>query len=233
MLIKLILLIVPGIVPFIILTVINVKIYNAMKKLKHRLLGRKSRYSQNVRQDDGHVVNKECSEQIAERRKRNRTNSSNLAAKEINLAIILICTTFTFILLHLPRLLTSVYEALTIHRQLECSAINKDFLPLWFLYCIAAMNALLVINASSNFLIYLFAGVSFRSKFTEIFKISSFCKSKQETKEAPPVNGCSQLFRRQSTKVDVPGQHQQEMELLRDAETVRDTEQTLVNEINS
>ena len=38
---------------------------------------------------------------------------------------------------------------------------------------------------------------------------------------------------RQSTKVDVPGQHQQEMELLRDAETVRDTEQTLVNEINS
>ena len=38
---------------------------------------------------------------------------------------------------------------------------------------------------------------------------------------------------RQSTKVDVPGQHQQEMELLKEAETVRDTEQTLVNEIKS
>ena len=41
------------------------------------------------------------------------------------------------------------------------------------------------------------------------------------------------LWCRQSSKVDVPGQHQQEMELLRDAETVRDTEQTLVNEIKS
>ena len=42
------------------------------------------------------------------------------------------------------RLLTSVYEAFTIHDQLECSANGKDFLPLWFLYSIAAMNALLV-----------------------------------------------------------------------------------------
>ena len=75
----------------------------------------------NVRQSDGQGVNKEADQQGAtqefqflthlinylsyfpERRKRNRTNSSNLAAKEINLATILICTTFTFILLHTPR----------------------------------------------------------------------------------------------------------------------------------
>ena len=43
------------------------------------------------------------------------------------------------------RLLTSVYEAITIHYQLKCTAENKDFLPLWFLYAIAAMNAMLVI----------------------------------------------------------------------------------------
>lgn len=42
------------------------------------------------------------------------------------------------------RLLTSVYEAVTIHKQLECHEAGKDYLPLWFLYCIAAMNALLV-----------------------------------------------------------------------------------------
>ena len=88
------------------------------------------------------------------------------------------------------RILTSVYEAITIHRQLECGKKDMDYLPLWFLYCIAAMNSLLVsctfwhkadnqlisppqvINASSNFLIYLFAGVSFRSKFQEVFRLS-------------------------------------------------------------
>ena len=42
------------------------------------------------------------------------------------------------------RLLTSVYEAVTIHKQLKCHEEKKDYLPLWFLYCIAAMNALLV-----------------------------------------------------------------------------------------
>ena len=39
-----------------------------------------------------------------------------------------------------------------------------DYLPLWFLYSIVVMNILLVINASSNFLIYLFAGNSFRDQ---------------------------------------------------------------------
>ena len=71
------------------------------------------------------------------------------------------------------RLLTSLFEALTIHQQLHCSEQQKDFLPLWFLYCIAAMNALLVLNASSNILIYLFAGQSFRSKFLQVFGIEA------------------------------------------------------------
>ena len=37
-----------------------------------------------------------------------------------------------------------MYEAVTIHKQLKCHEEKKDYLPLWFLYCIAAMNALLV-----------------------------------------------------------------------------------------
>ena len=48
------------------------------------------------------------------------------------------------ILLNNFRILTSVYEALTIHHQLKCTENKKDFLPLWFLYCIAAMNTMLV-----------------------------------------------------------------------------------------
>merc|ERR1712002_612746 len=99
-------------------------------------------------------------------------STSNLAAKELNLATILITTAVTFFFMHLPRVLTSLYEAVTIHQQLHCSGQEKDFLPLWFLYCIAAMNTLLVLNASSNILIYIFAGVSFRAKFLEVFRLS-------------------------------------------------------------
>ena len=44
----------------------------------------------------------------------------------------------------LGRILLSVYEALTYHRQQTCTERKKDFLQLWFLYLIAAMNALLV-----------------------------------------------------------------------------------------
>ena len=48
------------------------------------------------------------------------------------------------------RLLTSVYEAVTIHRQLKCEEEEKEYLPLWFLYCIAAMNSLLVSGSHQN-----------------------------------------------------------------------------------
>ena len=76
---------------------------------------------------------------------------------------------------------------------MRCEAKGLDYLPLWFLYSIVVMNILLVnshflfflstriitpklsstspskvLNASSNFLIYLFAGNSFRDQFRRI-----------------------------------------------------------------
>ena len=62
------------------------------------------------------------------------------------------------------RVFTSLYEALSVQAQMTCEKKGMDYLPLWFLYSIVVMNILLVINASSNFLIYLFAGNSFRDQ---------------------------------------------------------------------
>ena len=45
---------------------------------------------------------------------------------------------------HTSRVLASLYEALTIRSQLNCTDKGKDFLTLWFLYILAAMNTLLV-----------------------------------------------------------------------------------------
>merc|ERR1719264_675475 len=108
-----------------------------MKALQQRL---NVRNGNSGGQTDGRA-NKESGGAIAaERRKKSRANICHNAARECNLAIILLSTTLTFFVLHTPRLLTSVYEAITIHYQLKCTTENKDFLPLWFLYAIAAMN---------------------------------------------------------------------------------------------
>ena len=100
-----------------------------------------------------------------------------------------------------------LFSLLRIFKQLKCLLGQLNCVPYLGQQSEAqgkpSILIMQVINASSNFLIYLFAGVSFRSKFTEMFKISSLCKSKQETKEAPPVNGCSQLFRRFQIKIQL------------------------------
>ena len=70
---------------------------------------------------------------------------------------------------------TSLYEALSVQAQMTCEKKGMDYLPLWFLYSIVVMNILLVLNASSNFLIYLFAGNSFRDQVfttTKIFTLT-------------------------------------------------------------
>ena len=124
-------------------------------------------------------------------------------SQECNLATVLITTTLTFWLLHMPRyvlysklklnhkraltrssvampfldaaeaerfrVLTSLYEALNVQNQMTCEKKGMDYLPLWFLYSIVVMNILLVLNASSNFLIYLFAGNSFRDQVQTCF----------------------------------------------------------------
>merc|ERR1712208_198814 len=66
------------------------------------------------------------------------------------------------------RVFTSLYEALSVEAQMTCEKKQMDYLPLWFLYSIVVMNILLVLNASSNFLIYLFAGNSFRDQVNYI-----------------------------------------------------------------
>jgi len=164
--------IITGLVPFTILTVLSINIYTSMAKLKRRLTlkGRSDPPCQTPLV--GNMRTAEDRRKVF-RSKRQSTGSNN-QAKECNLAFILICTTVTFFLLHLPRVLASLYEALTIKTQLNCAKKDKDFLPLWFLYILAALNTLLVMNASSNIFIYLFVGQSFRSKVKKLLGLEEY-----------------------------------------------------------
>ena len=98
--------------------------------------------------------------------------------REAGLGRVLLATTLTFLLLHLPRILLSAFEVLavppdlccdpcsvqvaTFTRQQRCTHRNLEWLPLNFLYAIAAINLLLVINSSSNIWIYILAGRLFK-----------------------------------------------------------------------
>merc|ERR1712126_42189 len=154
---------------------LNYKIYTTMKNLKQRLHS-KTREGVGGRQGEPE-----------QERERERAAKQKVREKEFNLATVLISTTTTFFALHLPRLLTSFYEALNITAQLDCAKKGMDFFPLWFLFAIVAMNILLVINASSNILIYTFVGNSFREQLLKIFHI---CNVKS-------------LFQRQSTQENI------------------------------
>jgi len=160
-----------GIAPFLILSVLNYRIYNAMKTLKRRLTSKPRPAHKQINGSTTETLLSGLDKAGKGKRKKSSV-ASQQQKKECNLATVLITTTLTFWLLHMPRVFTSLYEALNVQNQMTCERKGMDYLPLWFLYSIVVMNILLVLNASSNFLIYLFAGNSFRDQFKRIFALS-------------------------------------------------------------
>ena len=75
---------------------------------------------------------------------------------------------YSIITLHLPRLVTSVYEAAHIGSILTCRDRGMGHTPLWYMFVTAAVQLLMVINASFNLPIYLFAGQHFRETLSEM-----------------------------------------------------------------
>ena len=69
------------------------------------------------------------------------------------------------------RLVTSVYEAANIQSILTCRDKRMDNTPTWFMFVTAAVQLLMVVNASFNLPIYLFAGQHFRDTLCDMLGI--------------------------------------------------------------
>ena len=65
-------------------------------------------------------------------------------SRDLNLAIVLISSVVMFLCCHIPRLITSVYEAANIHSILHCREQGMDKTPLWFMYVTATVQLLMV-----------------------------------------------------------------------------------------
>merc|ERR1711892_396659 len=139
-----------GFLPFLLLMFLNLRILISLRKLKSRLSSQ-------------HRVMNPDKVKMRERR-------ISQQSKDINLAIVLISTVIMFFFCHLPRLVTSIYEAANIHSILDCREKGQDKTPLWFMYVTAAVQLLMVVNASLNLPIYFFAGKSFRESSLELVK---------------------------------------------------------------
>ena len=68
----------------------------------------------------------------------------NQQSRDLNLAIVLISSVVMFLICHIPRLITSIYEVVNIHSILHCREQGKDKTPLWFMYVTATVQLLVV-----------------------------------------------------------------------------------------
>jgi len=133
-----------GLIPLIILIFLNLRILSSLRSLRCRL-------------EIGKTVTNGSSttEKLRERR-------ATQQSRDCNLAIILVSTVVMFFLCHLPRVVTSIYEAANIHSILDCREKGRDKTPIWFMYITNAVQLLMVVNASVNLPIFFFAGKTFR-----------------------------------------------------------------------
>jgi len=91
---------------------------------------------------------------------------------ELNLATVLICIVVVFIICHIPRVILNCAEFFMLDQILNCP---DTFTPPNWNLCLASVNhALLIVNASINFIIYTSVGDSFKLSLKQkIFRMKS------------------------------------------------------------
>ena len=91
-------------------------------------------------------------------------NKSN----EVNLATILICIVIVFLFCHTPRVILNCVEFFMVEKMFHCP---ETFSPSVWNLCLASLNHwLLIVNSSSNFLIYCFMGDTFKQALIQTTK---------------------------------------------------------------
>jgi len=151
-----------GFVPVVCLIFLNTKIYLAMKKLKSTL-------SDNKKQLNSNSKGAETA--------RNRVKQQK---KDCNLTNILIVTVIMFFVFHTPRVIISVYEAITIQHLMSCTDKGKGYYHIWYLYVQAALQLLQVLNSSQNLPIYWNVGSGFKNTLTKQIKSIFSCFDRQD-----------------------------------------------------
>jgi len=85
---------------------------------------------------------------------------------ELNLASVLICVVAVFLICHIPGVILNCTEFFLVDEIIECP---DHFIPANWNLCLASLNhALLIVNASINFIIYTSVGDSFKKSLKKL-----------------------------------------------------------------
>lgn len=94
----------------------------------------------------------------------------NRRKTEDNLAIIFMGFILVFLVCNLPRLLLNIHELITIRHAMKCQDAGHRAFPLWSLIMISISHFLLVVNSSTNILIYCSMSSKFRDECKTVYK---------------------------------------------------------------
>lgn len=150
-----------SIIPFLILAILNWVIWRRLRAAKET--------SKMLKTNDKHQD------------KEHKTSLSSTT--------ILLCTVTMFLICHSPRLFLSVYEAAMINSILHCQSKRLGITPIWYLYAMASVQLLQVINTSLNFPIYWFVG-TFRETFINLFSFKCRAESTKQVSDWDTQMSC-------------------------------------------
>ena len=103
---------------------------------------------------------------------------------EDNLAAIFMGFVFVFLICHMPRLFLNIHELIVMKGAMECQYHRQEPFSMWSLILINVSHLLLVLNSSTNILVYCFMSSKFRkecSKFHHSFKTKTCCQKYKNT----------------------------------------------------
>jgi len=135
----------------------NTNIYRCINKLKSVLKNKK-----------GTAMKRTVERRVAQQK------------RELSLAVVLSFTVLMFLITHLPRVMTSIYEAVTIRSVIQCHKRKRGYLRIWYLYALSTIQFLQVLNSSLNLPIYYYVGSSFKIALKKYFRFEN-CQRTQTT----------------------------------------------------
>merc|ERR1719458_1479425 len=96
------------------------------------------------------------------------SQSSVRRKQEDNLAVVFMGIVLVFGVCHAPRLFLSLYEMIDIRRAMDCRDAGEKVFPSWTTIVMCISHFMLVINSSTNMILYIFLNAAFRKHFMEL-----------------------------------------------------------------
>ncbi|TRY70052.1 hypothetical protein TCAL_04844 [Tigriopus californicus] len=140
-------LLVQGIIPFVLLSILNYRIYWVIKR-RREMINRPAFESQNVRS----------------------SSAAQKKANETQQAVVLFIIVLLFFICHTPRFVLNVHEFLTLESLRISIKQDCNGVSLWAFIWASVSHFLMTLNSSVNFFIYCFMSTTFRQTLFGYFK---------------------------------------------------------------